>query len=189
MNMFEDSKFLTENVLTHKLPKELFKELTVFLKSANKKRKSKYGFLVSHDNHGKNSYQISVDSYLFEKSLMFGYLIKLGEYYYNNKSSEKITTKHRKIRLRRNVDHYDHYDFWINFSKKNSYNETHTHAGILSGVIYYTDCFNCPTEFHDLNFYGKSKDVLIFPSDTKHGVKKQNTNKTRITFAFNLYAV
>ena len=86
MNMFEDSKFLTEDVLTHKLPRELFKELTVFLKSANKKRKSKYGFLVSHDNHGKNSYQISVDSYLFEKSLMFGYLIKLGEYYYNNKS-------------------------------------------------------------------------------------------------------
>ena len=122
--MFEDSKFLSEDVLTHKLPKELFKELTVFLKSADKKRKSKYGFLVSHDNHGKNSY-----------------------------------------------------------------NETHTHAGILSGVIYYTDCFNCPTEFHNLNFYGKSKDVLIFPSDTKHGVKKQNTNKTRITFAFNLYAV
>ena len=181
INLFKNSQFLTKTILKHKLPKELFNELNLFVKEANKKRKSKYNFLVSHNNHGRNSYQISVDKSLFESSFIFGYLIKLGEYYYNLNPIE------REIRIRKNENHFDHYDFWINFAKKKSSNSKHAHAGFLSGVFYYTDCFKCPTRFKDLVYYGKKSEVLIFPSDTIHEVDELKENKTRITLAFNLY--
>lgn len=183
IDLFKDSKFLTKDILKHKLPTEIFKELNTFVKKADKKRKSKYHFLVEHNNHGKNSYQVSVDTSLFESSLMFGYLIKLGEHYFGSNPIE------REIRIRKNTDHFDHYDFWVNFAHKNSKNSKHGHAGTLSGVIYYTDCFDCPTKFSDLTYYGKKSEVLIFPSNTIHEVEALKENKTRITLAFNLYKI
>ena len=183
INLFKDSEFLTKTILKHKLPNEVFNELKSFVKKANEKRKSKYKFLLAHDNHGKNSYQISVDKSLFESSFMFGYLIKLGEYYYN------LNPLERQIRIRKNESHFDHYDFWINFANKNSSNTKHAHAGSLSGVIYYTDCFECPTRFEDLVYYGKKSDVLVFPSNTIHEVDVLKKDKTRITLAFNLYKI
>ena len=70
INLFKDSKFLTKAILKHKLPTEIFEELNAFVKKADKKRKSKYNFLVEHNNHGKNSYQVSVDTSFLPISLL-----------------------------------------------------------------------------------------------------------------------
>lgn len=183
MNIFKNSIFLDKEktILKHKIPNELFKEIIIFVKKAQQKRKSKYSFLLNHLNSGKNDFQISVDTDIFEKSFMFGYLIKLGEYYFNLKSND------RKIRMRRLNGHFDHYDFWINFTEKDSINPKHAHPGTLSGVIYYTDSYNNKTEFDNkIKYGGKSKEILLFPSNLGHEVKKYKNNKTRITLSFNL---
>jgi len=180
--LFKDKVFLTKKILKHRIPNELFKEIKTMVDLAEKKKNSKYYFLLEHENNGKNSYQISVDNNFFEQSFIYGYLIKLGECY----SGFKI--RERNIRIRRNHDHYDHYDLWVNFAEKDSENTPHSHSGYLSGVIYYTDCFNAPTIFDDLAYYGKPRDVLIFPSGLEHEVKKYPGPKTRISLAFNLYS-
>jgi len=183
MNIFKDVSYIDKSkvILKHKIPTELFKEIKLFVNKANKKRKSKYAFLLNHLNSGKNDYQISVDTDVFEKSFMLGYLIKLGEHYRDLKPEE------RRIRIRRITNHFDHYDFWINFTEKNSINREHAHPGTLSGVIYYTDCYGYPTKFNNgTNYFGKSKDLLLFPSSLEHQVKKYKDNKTRITLSFNL---
>ena len=38
IDLFKDSKFLTKDILKHKLPTEIFKELNTFVKKADKKR-------------------------------------------------------------------------------------------------------------------------------------------------------
>ena len=44
-----------------------------------------------------------------------------------------------------------------------------------------------PTKFNnDTSYFGKSKDLLLFPSSLGHQVKKYKDNKTRITLSFNL---
>ena len=183
MNIFKDTSYIDKSkiIMKHKIPLELFKEIKTFVKNASKKRKSKYSFLLDHLNGGKNDYQISVDTDLFEKSFMFGYLIKLGEHYAN------LQPEARRIRIRRLNNHFDNYDLWINFTEKNSVNPEHMHPGCLSGVIYYTDCFNYPTKFsNDTKYWGKSKEILNFPSTLGHQVEKYKNKKTRITLSFNL---
>ena len=48
------------------------------------------------------------------------------------------------FRMRKNENHFDAYDCWVNYAKKGASNELHNHAGNLSGVIYYTDCLGSP---------------------------------------------
>jgi hypothetical protein len=197
MNIFRNSKLIGPNnqILKHIIPDELFEELSVMVDRAKKKRKSKYAFLLDHVNNGQNSYQTTVDVDLFEKSFFFGYLIKMGEHYITR--NHKILGKapgfyptDRIIRLRRNFNHFDHYDFWVNFADKGAINPLHDHPGFLSGVIYFTESFKEPTIFDNkFKYLGKEKEILMFPSRLIHEVKTYKGSKTRITLSFNLYLV
>ena len=154
MNIFRNSKLIgpDNQILKHTIPNELFEELSVMVDRAKKKRKSKYAFLLDHINNGQNSYQTTVDVDLFEKSFFFG---QASGFYPTN----------RIIRLKRNFNHFDHYDFWINFADKGAVNPLHDHPGFLSGVIYFTDSFKEPTIFDKkFKYLGKEKEILMFPS-------------------------
>ena len=47
-----------------------------------------------------------------------------------------MKTDQRNVRLRNNINHFDAYDFWINYSNQGNYNPPHTHSKDLSFVIY-----------------------------------------------------
>jgi len=188
VSLFKDIEEINKYILKHKVPDILFKELENCKAYTDKLKSHELSYLLEHHNNGENSYQVSLPFNLIEGSFLQSYLIYLGQFfrsYYENIPFEQTM---RSVFMRKNHNHFDMYDFWINYAEKGSKNTMHTHVGNLSGVIYFTDCEGSPINFENNFSYKASKgDLLIFPSVMKHGVEEHQSDKTRITFAFNLY--
>jgi hypothetical protein len=185
--MFKNFNFLPESdkLLVGKMPDEIFLEISQFVKHCRKIKDHPLGHLYNHLNQGKNSYQISVPKPLLEQSFLFPYLIKLGEYYLKEHNINSNVL--RPVRLRSNVNHYDGYDCWINFTNKGDINPMHHHNGSLSGVIYYSNIDKCPTIFENgVNYIGKAQEIIIFPATLEHAVDTHVSDNERITLSFNL---
>jgi hypothetical protein len=186
--MFDNFKFIAESnkILVGTLPDEIFLEISEFVKHCRKVKDHPLGSLYNHLNNGQNSYQISIFKPLIEQSFLFPYLIKLGEHFLRTQDIE-INAYKRQVRLRSNHNHFDGYDCWINFTNKGDDNPMHSHAGSLSGVIYYSNKDNCPTIFEgDVKYFGKEQEIVIFPSTLKHCVETHVSDNERITLSFNL---
>ena len=189
--MFKDFKFLpgTDKLLVGKLPDEIFVEISKFVEHCRKIKDHPLGELYNHLNQGENSYQMSVPAPLLEQSFLFPYLIKLGEHFLKIHNIP-INHHQRPVRLRSNLNHYDSYDCWVNFTNKGDINPPHSHAGNLSGVIYYSNIDKCPTIFeNDIQYAGKAKEIIIFPASVEHSVNIHTSDNERITLSFNLYLV
>lgn len=188
LSFFESSYSLPNTpILVHRFPNELIHELDVFTEECIKIKNHSYYFLRNHLNIGMNKFQVSVPSPLLESSFIMAFLIHMGEYYMYKFSNETLDLNRRGVRLRKNDNHFDGYDFWINFINPGDINPSHTHAGSLSGVIYMDNNINLPTQFkNNVSFNGQKGDVIMFPSHLIHSVAENTYSATRITYAFNL---
>jgi len=95
---------------------------------------------------------------------------------------------------------------WINFYKQYSYQESHYHPNFSFSAVYYHTVtedtkiifesptldmlpleVDCQTELNQnyLTIYPKQGDILIFRSHIRHQVPMQNTDKLKISFAYN----
>jgi hypothetical protein len=179
-------------ILKGNLSNELFDELNYFFRECESIKNHPLGFLRNHINAGKNRYQTSIPKGLLEKSFLMPFLIHLGEFYISEKLQIDISylTHHRIVRMRQFPDHYDHYDFWVNFSQLEDSNNIHNHAGTLSGILYFTDT-KLPVKFYynDVVFVheGKKGEVFLFPSNLLHSVDYNTIENNRISFSFNLF--
>lgn len=188
LNLFKNTKVFCPEVLSHSIPPLIFKEIDKITKATFKLKNHPLNFLLNHINVGKNTYQVSAPFSLIDGSFLHSYLIYLGQYYFFKYNNINFERSRRVVRLRKNTNHFDHYDLWVNYAEKGSFNPPHIHQAALSGVIYYTDCKNNPTILKkEYKFYGKKKDILIFPGNLVHEVKRVTTKGTRITLSFNLY--
>jgi len=189
-SIYKDVQKISPFILKHRLPSMVYKEVQTCIKHTDKIRKNKLACLLEHHNFGKNSYQVSLPFNLLEGSFFQAYLILLGEYY--RCCYEKLSFKNtrRTVRLRKNENHFDSYDVWVNYTEQGSVNNKHSHQGNLSGVIYYTDCNNSPTCFENgFSYKGGKGDIIMFPANTGHYVPEYNKKKSRITISYNLYFI
>ena len=189
LSLFKDHTFLKEvPVCITKLPIEVFDELIHFTEECRKRKNHNLSFLFEHYNKGLNTYQISVPKPDVERSFIMPYLISLGQFYLYSVQNIPFDESHRNVLLRENVNHYDGYDLWINYTEKGDENPNHTHAGAFSGVIYLKNTETIPTIFNQkVKFFGSPGTIVIFPSDLEHSVEKQTDDFERITMSFNLY--
>lgn len=189
-NLFKDFYFLEHTnlpVLVGKLHPQLMEEMDYFTHTCSLIKSKPLYFLKNHCNVGMNKFQVTVPTHILEDSFIFAFLIHLGEYYINLTTSANLEDMSRRVRVRKNQNHFDAYDFWINFIETDCVNDWHTHAGHLSGVIYAENGVNLPTLFEDnTSFNGQRGDIIIFPSNLQHSVSHNNSTSTRITYAFNL---
>ena len=187
--LFDNFKWIDpqKTILAGHMPAEIFDEVKEFTKVCNDIKHHKLSFLKNHVNIGKNKFQVSVPIGHFEDSFTFAYLINLGKFYTHLSTSKSFSELGRNVTVRRNFNHFDHYNFWINFIEPGDINNWHTHAGTLSGVIYVDNEMNIPTNFAGgYSYNGIPGDIVIFPSTLSHMVEVNNSQKTRITYAFNL---
>ena len=187
-SIYKNVEEIHPHILKHKVPSLIYEELRKCVKHTDKIKKHKLSCLLEHYNVGDNAYQVSVPFNLIEGSFLQAYLIYLGEYFRCKYENLSFQQTRRSVRLRKNENHFDGYDLWVNYAEKGSINNLHNHGGHLSGVIYYTDCKGSPIFFENgFSYSAKKGDVLIFPSKLKHGVDKHNKKETRVTFAYNLF--
>ena len=176
-------------VMVTDIPKQIIKELDVWVKESRKFKDSPLADLKAHENVGylaldgkaHNSYQCSISSHLIDQSFWLAWVLRLTAKYWGMGKS------HRAFSLRKWDGHFDGYDIWTNFAYKGDDNPRHNHAGFLSGVIYYKN-HEHPTIFdkYECGYAGLDKTMVMFPSGTFHYVKPQTVNKERITLAFNI---
>ena len=190
LSLFKDYKFLqgcAHPLLIGKLPDEILLEFDEFTNILKRTKNHKLSFLKNHLNVGMNKFQVSVPNNVLEDSFSFAFLNHLGEYYASLTTNQSKEYYKRKVGLRRNHGHYDHYDLWINFIEHGDVNNWHNHGGHISGVIYIDNDVGLTTNFEDgTKFLGKRGDIILFPSIFKHMVEENKSNKTRLTYAFNL---
>lgn len=192
-SLFENSELIdVGNIKIYKtvIPELIWLDIQNLLLEAKKIRSHPLGLLRSHYNEGKNSFQISADKILLERSFLYPYIIFAGQKYISDIDSTNYQEMHRNVLLRSYNQHYDGYDFWFNFSNSGDENPKHTHAGSISSVIYIENTEDLATEFLNENilfqYHGKPKEMILFPSFLPHGVRKSNLEKERITASFNL---
>ena len=176
-------------VLIFDIPKQIMKELDVWVNESKKFKNSPLAALKAHENVGylsadgkaHNSYQCSISPHLIEQSFWLAWVIRLSQKYWG------MGKHHRAFKLRKWDGHFDGYDIWTNFAYKGDDNPRHNHAGFLSGVIYYKN-HRHPTIFDDYNcsYEGLDGTMVMFPSQVFHHVEPQQQNKERITLAFNI---
>jgi hypothetical protein len=189
VELFKDFYWLPGEIpiLIGQLPNEILVEVEQFTEVCTKIKTHPLHFLKNHVNVGKNKFQVSVPNQLFEDSFTFAYIINLGSFFVAHLSEASLSQISRRVTVRRNHGHFDHYDFWINFIEKGDTNEWHNHAGSLSGVVYMDNSIKLPTLFEDgRQFCGGRGDIVLFPSHLRHMVDTNETDNTRITYAFNL---
>ena len=187
-SIYKDVQEISPFILKHKLPSLIYKELQRCIKHTDKIRKNKLACLLEHRNFGTNSYQVSLPFNLLEGSFFQAYLIYLGEWFRCKYEKLSFEETRRTVRMRKNEHHFDGYDLWVNYAEKGSINSKHSHAGNLSGVIYYTDCKNSPTCFENgFSYKGTKGDIIIFPANTVHYVPIHKDKKSRVTLSYNLY--
>ena len=195
MNDMLESKRLAEGcpVLIFDIPKQIQKELDVWIKESRGLKNSPLAALKAHENIGylypngdgkkHNSYQCSISPHLVEQSFWLGWVLRLSAKYWG------MGKTHRDFKLRKWDGHFDGYDIWTNFAYKGDDNPKHNHSGILSGVIYYQN-HNHPTIFDEYKcgYAGIDGTMAMFPANVYHHVEPQHQNKERITLAFNIAA-
>ena len=179
-------------VMVTKIPKQIQREIDVWINESKKFKNSPLSALKAHENVGylsmdgkaHNSYQCSIPPHLIDQSFWLAWVLRLTAKYWGGEKS------HRNFVLRRWSGHFDGYDIWTNFAYKGDDNPTHNHAGFLSGVIYYKN-HNHPTIFdeHGVAYEGLDGTMVMFPASTLHHVEPQTVNKERITLAFNLLKI
>ena len=189
-SLFKDVEEVCPSVLKHTLPPSIVEDIKKCVERTDEIKNHKLNFLLEHHNFGNNSYQVSVPYDCLEGSFLQGYLIYLGEWYRCKFENLSFKDTRRTVRLRKNENHFDSYDCWVNYANKGSINNWHNHAGNLSGVIYHTGCKGSPTCFENgFSYHGNPGDILIFPSRLRHSVDKYINEQIRITLAYNLYYV
>ena len=176
-------------VMVAKIPKQIQKELDVWVNESKKLKNSPLAALKAHENVGylsadgkkHNSYQCSISPHLVDQSFWPAWVLRLSAKYWG------MGKDNRYFKLRKWNGHFDGYDIWTNFAYKGDDNPTHNHAGFLSGVIYYKN-HDHPTIFdeHGLAYAGEDTTMVMFPASTLHHVEPQTVNKERITLAFNI---
>ena len=176
-------------VLIFDIPKQIEKELDVWVNESKKFKNSSLASLKAHENVGylamdgkqHNSYQCSISPHLVDSSFWLAWVLRLSAKYWG------MGRNNRDFKLRKWDGHFDGYDIWTNFAYKGDDNPTHNHAGFLSGVIYYRN-HGHPTLFddHNIGYEGKDGTMVMFPSHVLHHVEPQHQNKERITLAFNI---
>ena len=176
-------------VMVGDIPKQIQKELDVWVNESKKFKDSPLAELKAHENVGynlsrgkkHNSYQTSISPHLIEQSFWLAWVLRLTQKYWG---MGKI---HRYFSMRKWNGHFDGYDIWTNFAYKGDDNPQHNHAGMLSGVIYYKN-HNHPTIFDEYNigYEGLDGTMVMFPSQVLHHVEKQVVDTERITLAFNI---
>jgi len=191
MSRFLELKKLQDEcpVMVTKIPKPIMKEIDVWVKESRRLKNHSLRELKSHENVGylafdgkkHNSYQCSIPTFLVDNSFWLAWVLRLTAKYWG------MGQDHRQYSLRKWIGHFDTYDLWTNFSYKGDDNPKHTHAGMISGVIYYRN-HGHPTIFDDYNisYEGLNGTMIMFPSQVFHHVDSQIINKERITFAFNI---
>jgi len=173
------------------LPKEIQKELKLWVKECRKIKDNPLSELVAHENVGYkhnqegkkyNSYQCSIPPRLVEGSYTLGYIIRLAQLSFGRNQ--------RDYRLGKHEGHFDGFDIWMNFAYKNDQNPPHTHSGDVSGVIYVKNdglpTIFWPQDSRKTPYKGSNNTITLFPSDTTHMVEQKTTDSERITIAFNL---
>ena len=176
-------------VMVTKIPKQILKEIDVWINESKKFKNSPLAALKAHENVGyiamdgkkHNSYQCSISPYLIEQSFWMAWVLRLTTKYWGMGKSNRF------FKIRSWSGHFDGYDIWTNFAYKGDDNPTHNHAGFLSGVIYYKN-HGHPTIFDQYGCANQGLDgtMVMFPSSVFHHVEPQTVNKERITLAFNI---
>jgi hypothetical protein len=182
MVMFEQFNYISNTpILKGTLPNEILEEVSFFVNRCREIKNHPLAELRNHRNVGRNSFQVSIPTNLLMDSFFLAYMIRLGEHYCNITDLKK-----RAVRINNNQNHYDGYDIWVNFTYKGDVNPIHSHAGDLSGVIYYQND-GLETYFkHAPPYVGKKGDILMFPANFDHGVLEKQTEEERITLSYNL---
>ena len=176
-------------VMVTTIPPQIMKELDVWVNESKKLKNSPLSALKAHENVGylssdgkkHNSYQCSISPHLVDSSFWLAWVLRLSAKYWG------MGKDNRAFKLRKWDGHFDGYDIWTNFAYKGDDNPSHSHAGFLSGVIYYKN-HGHPTIFDDykIGYGGKDGTMIMFPASTWHHVEPQPQNKERITLAFNV---
>jgi hypothetical protein len=191
-DLFQEFKFTSDQNIIYKgkLPEKIIKEIKNFVEISRKTKDDDLGYLKFHRqpvHQGATTYQICVSENLFNDSYIFPFLIYFGEYYTHLKTNLPLSKISRQVTVRKNTNHFDGYDFWINYTYKGDVNTIHAHSGALSGIIFVKNEKNVPTLFeNEETIIGEEGDIIIFPSQLKHGVKALKEEQERITIAFNL---
>jgi len=190
LNLFKDFRFLENSklpILAGKFPDEIIEEIEYFTTVCKSLKRHNLSFLKNHLNVGMNKYQVSVPTNIFEDSFTFAFLNHLGEFYASHFTKLSVEDCKRRVLVRKNQGHYDAYDFWINFIEPGDINALHNHAGTFSGVIYFDNEINMPTIFEDgVSYNGQKGEIILFPSEYLHKVEENKSDKTRISYAFNM---
>ena len=176
-------------VMVGDIPKQIQKELDVWVNESKKFKNSSLAELKAHENVGylaadgkqHNSYQCSISPHLIEQSFWLAWVLRLATKYWG------LGKHNRHFSLRKWDGHFDGYDIWTNFAYQGDDNPTHNHAGFLSGVIYYKN-HKHPTIFdqYSCGYEGLDGTMVMFPAHVLHHVEPQHQNKERITLAFNI---
>ena len=176
-------------VMVTKIPKQIQREIDVWINESKKFKNSSLAELKAHENVGyhpldgkkHNSYQCSISPHLIDQSFWLAWVLRLTAKYWGLGQSS------RDFKMRKWDGHFDGYDIWTNFAYKGDDNPQHNHAGLLSGVIYYKN-HGHPTIFDEYNvgYEGKDGTMVLFPSQVLHHVEKQVVDTERITLAFNI---
>jgi len=168
-------------------PAEILAELDTFAAEAKALRAHPLGYLRNHQNAGHNAYQLSVSPTALENSFAMSYFNHLGELFLHKVTGEPLARLKRRALFRQNQGHYDGYDLWVNFAEEGDSNPRHSHAGLISAVIYLENDGQ-PTHFENgVSHVGERGDVLLFSASLEHWVDVKVTPKTRVTMSFNLF--
>ena len=179
-------------VMVTKIPKPILKEIDEWVKESKRLKNHPLGVLKAHENVGykmmdgkaHNSYQCSISPRLIEESFWLAWVLRLSQKYWG------ANLQHRNFLLRQWNGHFDGYDIWTNFSYKGDDNPSHSHAGFLSGVIYYKN-HKHGTIFDEYGcgYEGEDGTMVMFPASVFHHVEPQTVDTERITLAFNVIKV
>jgi hypothetical protein len=192
LDLFKDfriEKGFKYPILKGRLPQEIIDEIDYLVEQCNKIKTHPLAFLREHKNYGKNTYQISVPSLFLENSFIFAFITYMGEYFIHSEKNISFPELRRSISVRKIENHFDGYDFWLNYSNIGDSNPRHNHSGLLSGVIYVKNDSQEKTIFEDgFEYCGDKGDIIMFPSEYFHQVNEKTNDIERITIAFNLQA-
>lgn len=185
--LFKDFTYVdSENlILKGRMPDSLIQELNYFTECCNKIRSHDLYYLKNHLNVAENSFQTSVPVHVLEPSFIFAYVIHLTSFYLKQ---QQFPVKHeRHVVMGRDPNHFDGYQFWLNYIAPGNYNNMHNHHALVSGIIYAENEMSLGTQFiNGTKVSGEKGDIILFPSGLDHYVEENKSDKYRLTYAFNM---